>query len=135
MRSSRHGLRVMPCSDEVPEDSIPKSGMVVLPTITHPASRTRAATGESTSLGALLPAAVPMGAGSPRVYRFSLSVIGTPSIGETAAPARQRRSASRAAASAASRETMNMALTRGSQASIRARTASATSTGDRSRRP
>jgi hypothetical protein len=134
LRSSRHGLRVVPWIEERPEDSIPRSGIVVLPTITQPASRTRAATGESTVFGSRLPAAVPIGDGSPRVWRFSFSVIGTPSIGEALAPARQRRSDSRAEDSASSRDTRYIALIRGSQASMRASTAAATSTGDKSRR-
>jgi hypothetical protein len=58
----------MPCRLETPEESMPKSGMVVLPRITQPASRTRAAGGASALCdGASSFARVPIGAGSPRV--------------------------------------------------------------------
>src|SRR5271169_2919809 len=66
--SSRQGLRVMPWMLERPEDSMPKSGIVLLPRITHPASRSRAAGGESADCGgASSLARVPIGAGSPLV--------------------------------------------------------------------
>jgi hypothetical protein len=77
---------VTPWIEDSPEDSMPKSGIVVLPTSTQPASRTRAAGGESTVFGARSFAPVPTGAGSPRVCRFSLIVIGTPSMGDSAPP-------------------------------------------------
>jgi hypothetical protein len=61
-------LRVTPCRLERPDDSMPKSGMVVLPRITQPASRARAAGGASALCGAASSLArVPIGAGSPRV--------------------------------------------------------------------
>ena len=67
LRSSRQGLRVMPCTEELPDDSMPKSGIVVLPSSTQPASRARAADGASSALGAMELAAQPIGAGSPLV--------------------------------------------------------------------
>src|SRR5258705_4027858 len=109
--------------------------MVVLPRIPAPASRMRAAGGASSACaGASSFARVPIGAGSPRVAMFSLSVSGTPSSGPSASPARCRASAARACASAASRCTRYMALMRGSQVSMRSRSARVTSTGESSRR-
>src|SRR5262245_36048635 len=68
LRAVFHGLRVTPWMLDSPEDSMPKSGMVVLPRITQPASRTRAAGGASAGCGAVSWfAAVPIGAGSPLV--------------------------------------------------------------------
>ena len=46
-----HGLRVMPVSNELVSPLQPNSGVVVLPTNTAPASRSRAVTGASTSHG------------------------------------------------------------------------------------
>src|SRR5258708_36953669 len=92
-----HGLRVMPCMLDSPEDSIPKSGIVVLPRITQPASRTRAAGGASAAAGTSSVAAVPSGDGTPAVATFSLIVMGTPSSALRGSPAVQR--AAEAAAS------------------------------------
>src|SRR5262245_6995658 len=65
---------------------------------------------------------------------FSLIVIGTPSSGESGAPARQRASAARACSSAPSRSRRYIAFRSRSHASMRARHARAASTGDTSRR-
>src|SRR2546429_7926700 len=67
--------------------------MVVLPSSTQPASRTRAEGGASGAAGAMSPAAVPSGVGTPFVPMLSLMVIGTPSMGLSGSPARQRGSA------------------------------------------
>jgi hypothetical protein len=68
LRAVFQGLRVMPWMLESPEDSMPKSGMVVLPRITQPPSRTRAAGGASAACGGASSfALVPIGAGSPLV--------------------------------------------------------------------
>src|SRR5690606_39717715 len=75
------GLRVTPCRLETPEASMPKSGMVVLPRKTQPASRSRATGGASARPGVMSPAAVPIGAGQPFVPILSLMVTGTPSSG------------------------------------------------------
>src|SRR5690349_19399843 len=65
--------------------------MVVLPRMTQPASRARAAGGASAGWGgASSLARVPIGEGSPLVAMFSLRVSGTPSSGESGRPARQR---------------------------------------------
>ena len=58
----------MPWMLDTPADNMPKSGMVVLPRITQPASRSLAAGGASAGCGAASSfARVPMGAGSPFV--------------------------------------------------------------------
>ena len=60
---------------------MPRSGIVVLATITAPASRNRAAGGASAAAGTSKVAAQPSGTGTPRVAMFSLTVTGTPSSG------------------------------------------------------
>ena len=65
---------------------MPKSGIVVLPRMTAPPSRSRAAGGASASAGVSSFAAVPAGSGTPRVAIFSLIVTGTPSSGPAGAP-------------------------------------------------
>ena len=137
-----HGERVMPCSDETPDESIPQSGIVVDPTMTAPASRNRSTTGESrTGTTGVAPAQPPCIA-TPARARFSLTVTGMPSSGPSGSPCRQRSSdcaaasadsRSRAAVVAASWRTR--ALIVGSKAAIRARTADRTSTGDNARDP
>ena len=79
---------------------MPKSGIVVLPNNTQPASRTRAAGGASEALGAMSPAAVPKGVGMPLVAMLSLIVIGTPSIALSGLRRRQRSCEAAAIASA-----------------------------------
>ena len=51
-RDASHGLRVMPVSGELPVPFQPNSGMVVLPTITAPAARTRSIIGAFSVAGA-----------------------------------------------------------------------------------
>ena len=46
VHSGFHGLRVIPCRLETPEESIPQSGITVEPTMTPPASAMRSTTGE-----------------------------------------------------------------------------------------
>ena len=124
------GLRVVPCKLDMPDDSMPKSGIVVLPMSTQPASRTRAAGGASTALGVMSPLAVPTGVGTPFTAMLSLIVIGTPSSALSGEPWRQRVSDAAAWANASSAAMTYIALISFSQVSIRARTARATSTGE-----
>ncbi len=49
VRSRFHGLRVMPVSGQSPIAFQPNSGVVVLPRITAPASRSRATAGPSSA--------------------------------------------------------------------------------------
>jgi len=96
-----HGLRVRPCRLETPEESIPRSGMTVVPSSTPPASRLRAVAGPSHgSGGASAKAALPDGRGRPATAMFSFTVNGTPSIGPAGSAARHRASLARAAARA-----------------------------------
>ena len=104
--------------------------MVVLATITAPASRTRAAGGASAAAGASATARVPSGTGSPAVAMFSLTVIGTPSSAPQGSPLAQRASLVRACASASSGRSSQVAAMCGSQRSICASTACATSRGE-----
>src|SRR5258706_7797077 len=97
----------------------------------QPASRRGAAAGASSRCGGRSSfARVPIGAGSPRVWMFSLMVIGTPSSGESGLPARQRASAARACSSAFTLSTRYIALSFGSQASMRAKRSRVASTGE-----
>src|SRR3954470_15518151 len=104
--------------------------MVVLASRTPPDSRTRAAAGASSAAGTRAVAAVPSGTGVPRVAMFSLSVNGTPSIGPSGSPAAQRASDAFASSRAAEGSYAYNACSSGSRASMRARTASVTSTGE-----
>src|ERR1700753_3287078 len=88
--SGFQGLRVVPCRVETPEVSMPKSGIVVLPTSTAPASLSRAATGASRGDGEGVVAADPSGDGTLAVVMFSLIVTGTPSSGLSGSPALHR---------------------------------------------
>jgi len=97
---------------------------------TQPASRRRAAGGASSVAGTSTLAAVPSGSGTPRVAMFSLMVQGTPSSGDSGAPARQRCSDCRAWASAASVSSAYSACSCGSQRSMCASSARTASTGD-----
>jgi hypothetical protein len=97
------GLRVMPVSAESVTPFQPNSGVVVRPTSTAPASRSRATDGASWSQG---PAGStvfdPRSVGQPRASTRSFTEVGTPSIGLSGRPSRQRASDCRAAASASS---------------------------------
>ena len=76
--------------------------MVVLQTMTAPASFKRAAGGASALAGVRSVARVPSGTGSPWVAMFSLIVTGTPSSAPQGALERQRVSLARACARASS---------------------------------
>ena len=98
-----HGLRVMPVSGLSVTAFQPNSGVVVLPSSTAPASRSRAVAGASSASGAA-PAVVrlPRSVGQPRVRMMSLIDAGTPSSGPRGSPRGQRASEARAAARAPS---------------------------------
>ena len=109
---------------------MPKSGIVVLPNNTHPASRTRAVGGASESLGVMSPAAVPTGVGKPLMGMLSLIVIGTPSIALSGLRLRHLSCDAAAISSAPAASMTNMALILFSQASMRDSAARVTSTGE-----
>src|SRR6516162_11157520 len=96
---------------------MPKSGIVVLPNKTQPASRTRAVGGASEALGVMSPAAVPKGAGMPFTAILSLIVIGTPSSGLSGLRRRHRSCEAAAIASAPAASMTYIALILFSQAS------------------
>ena len=76
-----HGLRVMPCRLETPDESIPQSGITVEPSTTAPASLVRSVTGASRSGTTGTTPALPAVIGTPARAMFSLIVTGTPSSG------------------------------------------------------
>ena len=74
------GLRVMPVSGELVSPLQPNSGVLVLPSSTAPASRSRAVAGASTSQGCFgSTVRLPRNVGQPRVRIRSLIEVGTPS--------------------------------------------------------
>ena len=116
VRAGFQGLRVMPVSGELVSPLQPNSGVVVLPRITAPASRTRAATGASTSHGPLgSMVREPRSVGMPATRMRSLIDIGTPSSAPHGSPRVQRSSLAPADASAASGARRQKALTAGLQ--------------------
>jgi hypothetical protein len=121
----------MPVSGLSPIAFQPNSGVVVLPRITAPASRSRATAGLSSDQSCAGSMSFePRKVGKPRISTMSLIVTGTPSSGPSDMAWRQRCSEARAAARAPSRSTTQKALSRGSKASIRANRISAASIGD-----
>jgi hypothetical protein len=128
-----HGLRVMPVSGESVEPFQPNSGVVVFPMKTAPASRNRATVGASSFQGPVASTVSdPRRVGHPFVRRRSLIATGTPSSGESGSPSSQRFSDSSACRSESAASIWQNELISASRASIRARHASATSTGDNS---
>ena len=76
----------MPVSGESPIAFQPNSGVVVLPRITAPASRSRATAGPSSVSGTGSIIREPRRVGNPRISTRSLIVTGTPSSGPSGAP-------------------------------------------------
>src|SRR3954464_14244283 len=79
VRSSFHGLRVMPVSGEWQAPIQPNSGSVVLPRITAPFLRKRAPAGASSLIGAALLVAEPRRDGKPLSQTLSFTVAPRPS--------------------------------------------------------
>src|SRR5687768_13324505 len=102
IRVRSHGLNVGPYAEYSVDEPIANSSMFVLPSITRPASRSRATTVES--YGGTHPSRIfePQVVGTPRVAITSLTAIGTPASGPSAVPAARASSTARAAASAPS---------------------------------
>jgi hypothetical protein len=127
------GLRVTPVSGLSHTPFQPNSGVVVLPRITAPCSRTRAVAGASSFHGPLASTVLePRSVGQPLVRRMSLIDIGTPSSNPFAAPLIQRASEPLASSSALS-DTRLKAFSFGLSSSMRLSTARVASTGDRLR--
>ena len=140
VRDGSHGLRVIPVRGEFVSALHPNSGVVVLPNITAPASRSRATDGASSSHGwSGLTERLPRSVGHPLVQWMSLIVVGTPSRSPTGDPsarcAAQRASLARAAAIPVSASTKTKALSTGSSRSTRSSTCCSASTGDASPPP
>ena len=130
-----HGLRVMPVSGELVSPLQPNSGVVVLPRITAPASRSRADAGASTSQACFgSTVREPRSVGQPLARIRSLIETGTPSRSPAGAPRAQRASLSAAERRASSGATTQKALRTGLSRSMRARTARVASTGEALRR-
>ena len=109
------------------------SSMLVLPTMTAPACRSRLVTVDS--YGGCQPARMrePQVVGMPTVVNTSLTATGTPASGPSGSPWRRRSSISAAWASALSAATCRKACTRSSTAAIRSRCARVTSAAETSR--
>ena len=97
-RSVSHGFRLAPKPEFSVDDPMANSSRLVLPTITAPASRSRATA--VASYGGTYPARIcdEHVVSTPRVHRLSFSATGIPSSGPRASPADSRRSAASAAA-------------------------------------
>ena len=130
-----HGLPVAPCLNESVTPFHEYSGVVVLPRMTAPVSRSRATLGASCGHGPASSISVlPRRVGQPRVHSASLIDVGTPSPGPSGSPAYHRASDSLAAASAPSASTSTKAFTWSSKRSIASKASWVASTGDRARR-
>ena len=125
-----HGLRVMPVSGLSPRAFQPNSGLVVLPRKIPPAFCSRGMNAASASGTRCWKMNEPPIVGTPFVKFRSLMEYGTPWSGPSSAPEVTARSASRAAASAASAVRVQNALTTGFTRSMRSSTARVASTGD-----
>ena len=93
-----HGLKVWPKAGPLVNGHWPNSQVLVLPTMTAPAARSRRTTSESPVAGRMLPA-VPKLVGTPATSTSSLTAIGMPSSG-SCSPAARLRSATAASSSA-----------------------------------
>ena len=108
----------------------PNSEVVVLPRTMAPASSSRGITGASTVGTWSFSEWEPRSVAIPAVSVRSLIVTGKPKSAPVASPFISAASALRAASRARSAVRVAKALTRGSQASMRASTASISSTGE-----
>lgn len=127
-----HGLRVSPKAGPSVTGHWPSSGVLVFPTITAPAARSRRTASLSAALGGNAPGQ-PKAVGSPATSMSSFTASGTPSSGSRS-PAARCRSRSAASASAASRRTIRNAFSTGCAASIRASACRVSSVADTSPR-
>ena len=128
----RHGFTVEPVTGLVVSPFQPYSGVVVLPRMTAPAARIRAASGSSAEDTRSAWTAEPIVQRTPASWTRSLIVAGMPASGPAVPPA-YARSAAEALSSASSGVTVTNAFTSGSIRSSRSRCSWATSTGERSR--
>src|ERR1700754_4588810 len=102
MRERSHGFLVGPYAEYSVDEPIANSSMLVLPSITVPAARSRRTIVES--YGGRQPSRIfdPTVVGTPLVVSTSLTATGTPASGPSSSPAARRVSTARAASSAPS---------------------------------
>ena len=131
VRPWRHGLCAGPFTRFPDSPFQPYSDVVVLPTMTAPAARMRATSGESAPAISPWWTSDPMLVGTPATSTRSLMAIGMPASGP-AVSAAWARSASAACPRARSGVRVTNAFSRVSSASIRSSASRATSTGERS---
>ena len=120
----------MPVSGLSPIPFQPNSGLVVLPSMIPPASRSRRTNGGSTSGTRVAKMCEPDMVRMPFVRLRSLIEYGRPWSGPSGAPCITASSASRASASARSAVTVQKALSAGFRRARRASTACVSSTGE-----
>ena len=125
------GLRVIPVKGESVTPFQPYSGVVVLPSSTAPASRSRATAGASSFQACCGSIALePRKVGQPLVSNKSLIATGTPSSADSGALFCQRACDAFACARAAAASSRQKALMLLSRLSIRTSNALVTSTGE-----
>ena len=132
VQSRFQGLCVTPCSSlsVIPRHAY--SGVSVLPSMTAPWALSRSTTIASTDQGPLaLIASEPFRVGQSFVSVTSLMAVGTPSRRPHGAPLVQRAAEARARRRARLLSINRHALRRPSHSSIRSRTASSTSSGEK----
>lgn len=98
VRSAAHGLWVWPKAAALVNGSWPSSQVLVLPTITAPAARSRRTDSASSVFGGKVPPQ-PKAVGSPAISVSSFTATGTPSSGSRS-PAASRASAASASSGA-----------------------------------
>ena len=133
-RSSDHGLWVAPNTSFTVSAFQPNSGVLVLPTTTQPAARSRSTSGESLAAGSPSAyAAEPFVVTKPAASSRSLTASGTPASAPTSSPPAMRASIASASASADSPSTATKAPISASYRSIRSRAACTISRADMAR--
>ena len=130
VRARFHGLRVAPNTALTVFGPNANSGVLVLPITIAPAARRRSTTSASSSGTWLSKSLEPCVVRMPFVTVTSLMPTGTPKSGGRRAPRRSVAVARRASRSASSRTKVTIAFTSGLTASILARTACMTSSGE-----
>ena len=130
VRARFQGLRVAPKTAFTVLGPNANSGVLVLPITIAPAARRRSTTSASSSGTWLSKSLEPCVVRMPFVGVTSLMATGTPNRGGRSAPRRKASVARRARRNASSRTRVTIAFTSAFTASIRARTACMTSSGE-----
>ena len=132
VRAVSHGLRVAPKTGLKVCDPAPNSGVLVLPTVTAPAARSRATIRASWSGTQSANSGEPIVVRIPAVTKRSLCATGSPWSGPSSRPPARARSAATASASARSTLSVTTAFSGGLTASMRRRWSASTSRADTS---